>query len=119
MNHFSLSFLVQTENIPGVKREDMDEQIKQMVQVLLYNHKWLCAVRTDFSNFFFCELSQIIAKSIIQQFNIYLMNGLTGAFEIISKAIVYFYEQPRRKGHHFVKITGGGLTCLSLKVLSN
>ena len=47
------------------------------------------------------------------------MNGLTVAFEIISKAIVYFYEQPRKKGHHFEKIMGEGLMCLSLKVLSN
>lgn len=28
------------------------------------------------------------------------MNELTVAFEIISKAVEYFYEQPRRKGHH-------------------
>lgn len=41
------------------------------------------------------------------------------AFEIIFKAIVFFYEQPRRKGHHFKKTMGEGLTCLSLNILSN
>lgn len=47
------------------------------------------------------------------------MNGLTVAFEIISKAVEYFYEQPRRKGHHFQKIIGEDLTSISLQVLSN
>lgn len=46
------------------------------------------------------------------------MNGLYGAFEIISKAIILSLWTTE-KGHLFEKTIGVDVSCLSLKVVSS